>query len=281
LDIFLSHGAGRNGSIPHQQIIFGMNAYLFAAGVTRYRTAEPSPALGAAANQRQFWTTGVSSIVCAENAEQAQKRFEEWSCAMPEGESGIESRIDKLSAAQFVDQLLTETESVPADWRQIALQAQSDLESTAADEAEQGYWLDVNGVIPPSATLEDLRRELPEDISSGLNWAAERQFFFLFSVLSPPPPPAQEAWEEPEGGDEEGAHNSEGGADEPDPALAELLADFPQLANKEAAALVRARNSAVAAWLWQKYAAATRLAGNQVRIDPWCGVLGLEANDLH
>jgi hypothetical protein len=63
--------------------------------------------------------------------------------------------------------------------------------------------------------------------------------------------------------------------------LAELLADFPQLANKEAAALVRARNSAVAAWLWQKYAAATRLAGNQVRIDPWCGVLGLEANDLH
>jgi lipoprotein NlpI len=29
----------------------------------------------------------------------------------------------------------------------------------------------------------------------------------------------------------------------------------------------------VAAWLWQKYAAETRLAGNQVRIDPWCGVM--------
>jgi hypothetical protein len=281
LDIFLSPGAGRNGSIPYQQNNFGMNAYLFAASVTRYRTAEPSPALGAAASQRQFWTTGVSSIVCAENADEAQKRFEQWSCAMPEGESGIESRIDKSSAAQFFDQLLTETESVPADWRQIALQAQADLESTVADEAEQGYWLDVNGVIPPSATLEDLRRELPEDIRSGLNWAAERQYFFLFSVLSPPPPPASEESKEPEGGEEEGAQNSEEGADEPDPGLAELLADFPQLADKEAAALVRARNSAVAAWLWQKYAAETRLAGNQVRIDPWCGILGLEASDLH
>ncbi len=182
-----------------------------------------------------------------------------------------------MTAAQFVDELLTETESVPTDWQKIAQQAQTDLESTAADEAEQGYWLDVNGVIPSSATLEDLRRELPEDISSGLNWAAEKQFFFLFSVLSPPPPPASEEWEEPEGGNKEDAPGSEEGAEEPDSGLAEALAEFPQLADKEAAALVRARKSAVAAWLWQKYADETRLAGNQVRIDPWCGVMGVEA----
>jgi lipoprotein NlpI len=271
--IFLSRAAGRNGSIPHQQNNFGMNAYLFAASVTRFRTSEPSPAHGAAANQRQIWTSGVSLIVCAENAEEARKRFEKWSCAMPEGESGLECRINKISAAQFVDQLLTETESVPADWPQIAQQAQADMESTAADEVEQGYWLDVNGVIPPSATLDDLRRELPEDISSGLNWATEKQFFFLLSVLSPLPPPASEEWEEPEGGDKEDAQSSEEAAEAPDPASAEALAEFPQLADKEAAALIRARNSAVAAWLWQKYAAETRLAGNQVRIDPWCGVM--------
>ncbi|MGA2557133.1 MAG: hypothetical protein ABSG04_12755, partial [Verrucomicrobiota bacterium] len=163
-----------------------MNAYLFVASVTRFRVAEPDPARGAAANQRQLWTSGLSSMVCADSAEEAEKRFEAWACAPPEGDSGIESRINKMTAAQFVDQLLTETKPVAADWRQIATQAQLDLEATAAEDFEQGYWLDVNGVIPPSASLEDLRRELPEDISSGLNWAAERQFFFLFSVLSPP-----------------------------------------------------------------------------------------------
>jgi len=255
-----------------------MNAYLFVASVTRFRVGEPDPARGAAANQRQLWTSGLSSMVCAKSAEEAEKRFEAWACAPPEGESGIESRMNKMTAAQFVDQLLTETKCVPADWRQIATQAQADLEATAADEFEHGYWLDVNGVIPPSASLEDLRRELPEDISSGLNWAAEKQFFFLLSVLSPPPPPAPEPWEAAEGGAEEAAESAEGSADEADPALAEALAEFPQLADKEAAALIRARNSAVAAWLWQKYAAETKLAGNQIRIDPWCGVLGLEAN---
>ena len=204
-----------------------MNAYLFTASVTRFRVGEPNPARGAAANQRQFWNSGLSSIVCADNAEEAEKRFEQWSCAPPEGESGIESRINKMTAAQFVDQLLTETEPVPADWRQIATQAQADLEATAADDFEQGYWLDVNGVIPPSTTLEDLRRELPEDISSGLNWAVEKQFFFLLSVLSPPPPPPPEPWEAAEGAAEEGAQSTEASANEPDAVLAEALAEFP------------------------------------------------------
>jgi len=250
-----------------------MNAYLFAAGVTRYRTSDPDPARAATA--RQFWTNGMSVIVCAENAEEAQKRFEAWACAMPEGESGIESRIDKLTGAQFVDSLLTETESTPMDWPGIVEQARLDLESTAADEFEQGYWLDVNGVIPASASIEELTKDLEEDIASGLNWKAEKQFFFLLSVLSPPPPPAPENWEIQ--GGEEPANDAERSAEKPDPHLAEMLADFPQLADKEAVALIRARNSAVAAWLWQRYAAETKLAGYQVRIDPWCGVLGMEA----
>jgi hypothetical protein len=40
--------------------------------------------------------------------------------------------------------------------------------------------------------------------------------------------------------------------------------------------LIRARNSAVAAWLWRKYAANAKFARDQIRIDPWCGVMGVE-----
>jgi hypothetical protein len=58
--------------------------------------------------------------------------------------------------------------------------------------------------------------------------------------------------------------------------IGELYATFPQALDKEAAALIQARNSVVAAWLWRRYAANTRLAANAIRIDPWCGAMGLE-----
>jgi hypothetical protein len=40
--------------------------------------------------------------------------------------------------------------------------------------------------------------------------------------------------------------------------------------DKKEAALVEARNSVVAAWLWRKYAADTRLAQNEIQITPCC-----------
>jgi len=46
-----------------------------------------------------------------------------------------------------------------------------------------------------------------------------------------------------------------------------------QALDKEAAALIEARNSVVAAWLWRRFAADTPLAANHIRIDPWCGAL--------
>jgi hypothetical protein len=46
--------------------------------------------------------------------------------------------------------------------------------------------------------------------------------------------------------------------------------------DKEAAALVEARNSVVAAWLWRKYAANTRLAPNEIQIDPCCAFIPVE-----
>jgi hypothetical protein len=255
-----------------------MKAYLLTASATRFRIRPATVAGESSGGRMPLSTFCASLIVCAENADEAQQRFEESVCAQPEGESQTQTQILRIVAAQFVDQLLTEKEFVPPDWPQIARQAQADMESTPADDFEQGYWVDLNAVCLPSADIGALRQDLPEDIRSGLNWAEDKQFFFLLSVLSPPPPPPPESADEPEAGaakGEEPPDETEGdsaGTLEPE-------ADFPELVNKEAAVLIRARNSAVAAWLWRKYAAGTNLAGHQIRIDPWFGVIGLELKD--
>jgi hypothetical protein len=150
------------------------------------------------------------------------------------------------------------------------------VESVPADDFDQGYWVDVNAVCQPAPSLEALRRELPEDIRSSLNWAEEKQFFFLLSALRPPPPPPDPD-AEPEAGARDAAPPAEGSEGEPVFGAAEMETDFPELAEKEAAVLIRARNAAVAVWLWRNYAANTELAGNPIRIDPWCGGVGLEA----
>ncbi|HEV2436867.1 MAG TPA: hypothetical protein VG077_12780 [Verrucomicrobiae bacterium] len=59
----------------------------------------------------------------------------------------------------------------------------------------------------------------------------------------------------------------------------QIYATFPQALDKEAAALIQARNSVVAAWLWRRYAAGTRLAANAIRMDRWCGTVGLDGTD--
>jgi len=239
-----------------------MNGYFFAAFITRSQPLGPES------------RTCLSSIVCAANVDDARKRFEVWLCAPPEGESAIQTHIHTLMATPFVDQLLTEKETVPIDWPQIARQAQTDMESIPADDFDQGYWVDVNAFCQPGASLEALRRDLPEDIRSGLNWAEDKQFFFLLSVLAPPPP---EFAEEPEAGDPDAAQSEEENARTGRFGPDALQIVYPVLAEKEVAVLIRARNAAVAAWLWRNYASNTKLAGNPIRIDPWCGGLGLEA----
>ncbi len=241
-----------------------MNGYFFTASIVRFPGANLGPAR----------TLCHNLIVCANDAAEARQYFEKWICAQPEGESQIQTRINRVVAAQFVDQLLTEKESVPIDWPQIARQAQLDMESVPADNFEQGYWLDVNAVTSTSPTLEALSGDLPEDVRSGLNWAEDKQFFYLFSILSPPPPPPPEPGDEPEAEASDAAQPAEeaddGAAFDP----GDSDGDFPELVDKEAAVLIRARNSAVAARLWRKFAADTPLAGNQIRIDPWCGLAG-------
>ena len=174
--IILSLAPAIRASISRKQNKIGMNGYFFTASATRSQVHPDGVAPG---------RTGCQSlIVCAGNAEEAQKRFEEWLCAQPEGEYPVRTQIHKIVAAQFIDQLLTEKESVPMDWPQIAKQAQTDLESIPVDDFEQGYWVDVNAVIGPSPSLEALRADLPEDVRSGLNWAEDKQSFFLLSVLT-------------------------------------------------------------------------------------------------
>jgi hypothetical protein len=258
-----------------------MNAYLFTAVVTRSQ-ARPVPGSSGTVNALQTWDASASQIVLGNSPEEAQKKFEAWLRATAEGENPVETTIRKIAAAQFVDQLFTEPGGGPLDWPEIPKQVQAQLESTSVDDFEQGYWVDVNSVIGPdglSPNIEWLRKDLPEDIRSGLNWSADKQFFFLLSALAPPPPPP-ELVDEPETDLHEMAEAEDEDTGTSDPiGLGELYTNFPEALDKETAALIRARNSVVAAWLWRRYAASTRLAANSIRIDPWCGVIGLLGTD--
>jgi len=65
------------------------------------------------------------------------------------------------------------------DWPQVSQQINDVLQATAVDDFEQGYWVDVNQTVPAakiSFDVESLKRDLPEDIRSGLNWSPEKQF---------------------------------------------------------------------------------------------------------
>ena len=154
---------------------------------------------------------------------------------------------------------------------------EASLESTPVDDFEQGYWVDVDQVVRPdklSLSAGTLESEVPEDIRSGLNWSGNKQFFFLFSILAPPPPPpnpgAEFETERPELAEPIGEDAQESKEISPE----ELYETFPDACNKEAVALVQARNSVVAAWLWRRYAVNTPFSANQIRIEPWPGTLG-------
>jgi len=109
-----------------------------------------------------------------------------------------------------------------------------------------------------------------------LNWSSDKKFLFVLSILSPPAPPSEPA-DEPEADASDSGEPSDKGSETTEPiSIGELYALFPQALDKEAAVLIQARNSVVAAWLWRNHAANTRLAGNTIRIDPWCGAIGLD-----
>jgi len=183
--------------------------------------------------------------------------------------------IKKIVAAQFVDQLFTEAGGQPLDWQSISQQVNDRLQATPVDDFEQGYWVDIDQIMPPgqiAPDLESLQRHVPEDIRSGLNWLPDKKFYFLVSVFSPRPVPRLTDGE----GESAKPLADDENPNEEKPDLERFVATLPELRDKEAAALVEARNSVVAAWLWRKYAADTRLATNEIKIDPCCSFVPVE-----
>ncbi|HEU6447924.1 MAG TPA: hypothetical protein VFV23_05760 [Verrucomicrobiae bacterium] len=256
-----------------------MNAYLFTS-VATLSQLRPNMGRYGASETIQIWDNFSSLVVVSNNQDTAREQFEAWLHTQPEGENPVTVQIKKIASAQFVDQLLTESGNAPLDWPEIWKQWQTQAESLPVDDFEQGYWVDVESVVRPGQPgfdVETFRRGLPEDIRTGLNWSPDKQFFFILSVLAPLAPPP-EIVEEPEEDVPNLAESPDDeNAEKPDPIeIGELYNMFPGALDKAGVAMIKARNSAVAAWLWRKYAATARLAANQIRIDPLCGVMGIK-----
>ncbi len=210
-------------------------------------------------------------ILYGADEERARKTFEGMLLSRNSGEGADSTRVEKVISAPVMEHLLAETGEQPVDWTQLGQEAQQSLETTAPDEQGQGYWVNCEECVRPgrlAPNVEWLQRDLPEEIRSGVNWSLDKTYFFLLSVLAPPAMPAAviEPQFEEFGETEESDQSAE--VD-----VAQRLATFPQMADKELAVVVRARNAIVAAWLWRKHAAGTRLAGDAIRLDPLCEVV--------
>ena len=199
----------------------------------------------------------------------ARTWFEGWLQHGGRAEDEHPRKIEKITVSPIVDRLFTEAGDEPLNWPAVAEQAGRALDAGEEAYELQGYWADGNALVPPSrlaADVDALQRSLPEDVRSGLNWAAESQNYFLVSALVIP-----------------SALEPEPDYDNPEPATAEDAlpdqrrdAPFPELAEKEATAVIKARNAVVAAWLWRRYADETPLARHPIRVDSWCSVAGPE-----
>ena len=253
-----------------------MAAYYFTGAVT-FSQVRPNPGR---TDSIQIWDSCPSQIVFGRSPDDAQNQFETWLRAQPEGENPREAIIRKITSTQIVDKFLTESGNFPLDWPKLLKQQETIMESIAVDDFEQGNWVDVDQIVRPdklSFSVGTLESDVPEDIRSGLNWAADRQFIFFLSILLPlpaAPNPDVEFEEAPPELMEPGAEDSEEPPQPRELSPEELYAAFPDACNKEAVVAIQARNSVVAAWLWRRYAANTPLAGNAIRIDPWPGTLG-------
>ncbi|HMP81130.1 MAG TPA: hypothetical protein PKA41_00310 [Verrucomicrobiota bacterium] len=257
-----------------------MNAYLFSAGFTTMKMV-PTPGRGAqVVNQLQSWDNCSSAILCGGDVERAQKQFEDWLCGLHDEEQPAQVTIKRIVVTQVVDQLLTESGAQPLDWLQLANELTGETHEEGSDESDHGYWVDVHQEVPPGtagADLETLVRLLPKDIRTGLNWSADKQFFFLVTVLTAHQQPAIPASvagfdeQDTDGTSEEHAANK---------VLDGHIMALPEMRDKETAAIVQARNSVVAAWLWRKHAANTRVARNEIHISPVCAVLPVDEQEM-
>lgn len=190
--------------------------------------------------------------------------FEGWLQRGGRAEDEHPRKVEKIVASPLMDRLFTETGDEPLDWPALAKLADHALDAGTEAYEQQGYWADCDSLVRAgrlASDLSQLEQNLPADIRSGLNWSAEAQNYFLVSALVMPSAPPEPDYENPDAGEAE---------DEP------RSAPFPELAEREATAVIRARNTVVAAWLWRRYAAQTPLARHPIRVDGWCMVVGPE-----
>lgn len=258
-----------------------MNAYLFTAGITQSQVRASPGRFGRPPGGLETWDSCMSLVLYGGSPDEAQNRFEKWLSSAPDEGNPVQLEIKRIITAPVVDQLFTEYGHEPIDWPQISEKADASLKAADVDDFEQGYWADVNQLVPAdklTADMESLRRELPEEIRSGLNWSSDKIFFFLVSVLSLRVSPTHIL---PVGETINLRTGEIRRADSQEEKLRKSndeKAMFPQLVDKKAAALVQARNSVVAAWLWRKFTAEKGLPADEIRIDPWCGAISTRSD---
>lgn len=213
------------------------------------------------------WDASSDSIVFSASPDEAQRLFERELNKPPEGENPREVTVKKVSVAPIVEQLLTESGNFPLNWAKILETAESVLETTPVDDFEQGYWVDVDQVVQPdklSFSVGTLESDVPEEVRSGLNWSSDKQFFFFLKVLRVPAPPTIPAYEQ-ELKDVDSERPQE-------PSQTEI--DEMNVILPETVAVIQARNSVAAAWLWRRYSENTQWNTNAIRITSLCGTIG-------
>jgi hypothetical protein len=262
--------------------------YLLTAGVT---VSQMLPSGNRGINTLQSWDTCVTIIVYAGDIEEAQRAFEAGGKNQRSGDDPHQTEIKKINSVEVVNELLTESGGEPLNWREIARRVvePADAPKTAGstedpeaeeDAGEEGYWVDVNQVVPAESaglSLESLKQGLPDDISSALNWSAERQFVFLVSSLRPRPVFSyREDIEETE--EAEGDETVQPDPMDSRPALDEWVTSLPEMRERETVAVVEARNSVVAGWIFRKFAPGGQ---GEILVNPCCQIIagGSEVGD--
>ncbi len=252
-----------------------MNAYFFTAGITQ---TQLRAALDQAPQRLETWDSCVSIVVYGGNSDEAKNQFEAWLHSSPDDGNPIQVNIRKVVTAPLVNQLFTEWGSKEIDWEHISAIADASSNESEVDYFEQGYWANVNGLVPTQnlpPSVEALRNDLPEDIRSGLNWLPEKTFYFLVSVLCPRVS-TSDAWRQSDHSMLRAGQRADEDSEEDEGERSGSIS-FPELVDKKAAALVQARNSVVAGWLWRRFTVAKGLPANEIKIDCWCGAIPADA----
>ena len=250
-----------------QKWVVAFDAY-YLTGIYRYTQVQKNMRGYGPSETIQVSDASLPMIAFSPSPDEAQNLFESELCKQPErAELQREVTVRKIFVAPIVGQLLTESGNLPLNWAKILEKSEAVIEATPMDDFEQGYWVDVDTVVPSdkiSFSVGTIESSVPEDVRSGLNWSSEKQFFFLLQVLPPPVPPVSPSYEDEVEQDENEPF------EEPSPGeIDEMGAVLP-----ETVAVVQARNSVAAAWLWRKYAANTHWKNNAIRIMPLCGTIG-------